>query len=214
VIQGKFVKTDLQELLRHLVDVYKTNGPRINKLLGSAKEEARKQFVDDNHRVAKRLEKTVDRWTKAQASAATREKELHTCINALNHEFFTKLALAKRKTTTSANKKSGTTTTSRSSTPVADSSSSLSSSSSSSHSSLPPPLGHTSARRPSFQSSADRRLASNTVRRSKTPTISSGKPPSAYVSDPKNELDVQLGRIVNDSAFNVSVKMVSGEVGK
>jgi predicted site-specific integrase-resolvase len=34
------------------------------------------------------------------------------------------------------------------------------------------------------------------------------------VADPKNELDVQLGRIVNDSAFKVSVKMVSGEVGK
>ncbi|KAI8344330.1 hypothetical protein BC941DRAFT_447310 [Chlamydoabsidia padenii] len=217
VIQGKFVKTDLQELLRHLVDIYKTNGPRINKLLGSAKEEARKQFVDDNHRVAKRLEKTVDRWTKAQASAAAREKELHTCINALNHEFFTKLALAKRKTSSPANhnKKSGHGTT-RSSTPVGDSSS-QSSSSSSSLGSLPPPLGHTTTRRPSFQSStssAERRLTGNTVRRSKTPNAPSSKPPSTYVSDPKNELDVQLGRIVNDSAFNVSVKMVSGEVGK
>ncbi|ORZ15920.1 hypothetical protein BCR42DRAFT_44841 [Absidia repens] len=214
VIQGKFVKADLQELLRCLVDTYKKNGPQINKLLASAKDEASKQFLDDNNRVAKRLEKTIDRWTKAQASATAREKELHTCINALNHEFFTKLALAKKKTSASGNSKRLGHNVARSSTPVTESSS-LSSSSSSSLGSLPPPLGYSSSRRPSFQTSTlsvDHRMIGNPGRRSKTPNpTSSGKIRSTYVADPKNELDVQLGRIVNDSAFKVSVKMVSGE---
>ncbi|KAI8078677.1 uncharacterized protein BX664DRAFT_362254 [Halteromyces radiatus] len=213
VVQGKFVKTDLQELLRRLVGVYKKNGPSINKLLGSAKEEARKQFLDDNDRVAKRLEKTMDRWTKAQAAAAAREKELHTCINALNHEFFTKLAMAKTKTANRRPSQSNV----RSLTPVGGESSSPSSSSSSIGSLPPRPpssMGYT--RRPSFQSSALSVDHRNTTRRSKTPIISSSgsKPRSTYIADPKNELDVQLGRIVNNSAFKVNVKMVSGEVGK
>lgn len=38
--------------------------------------------------------------------------------------------------------------------------------------------------------------------------------PVAYVADPKNDLDVALGNIVNDSPYAIKVKMVPGEVGK
>ncbi|KAI8096396.1 uncharacterized protein BX664DRAFT_291258 [Halteromyces radiatus] len=39
-------------------------------------------------------------------------------------------------------------------------------------------------------------------------------PLDAYVPDPKNDLDVAVGNIVNDSPFAVKVKMVPGEVGR
>ncbi|KAI9301488.1 hypothetical protein BJ944DRAFT_271432 [Cunninghamella echinulata] len=35
-----------------------------------------------------------------------------------------------------------------------------------------------------------------------------------YVADPKNDLDVAVGNIVNDSPFSIPVKMVPGEVGR
>ncbi|KAL9537188.1 hypothetical protein MBANPS3_012002 [Mucor bainieri] len=39
-------------------------------------------------------------------------------------------------------------------------------------------------------------------------------PPETYVADPKNDLDVALGDIINDSPYKMLVKMVPGEVGK
>ncbi|ORZ14547.1 hypothetical protein BCR42DRAFT_417158 [Absidia repens] len=39
-------------------------------------------------------------------------------------------------------------------------------------------------------------------------------PLDAYVPDPKNDLDVALGNIVNDSPYAIKVKMVPGEVGR
>ncbi|KAI8334687.1 hypothetical protein BC941DRAFT_80866 [Chlamydoabsidia padenii] len=215
ILNGKYVKNELQELLRRLVGVYKKNGPQINKLLGSAKAEARKQFLDDNDLVAKRLKKTMGRWTKAQMSAATREKELHAYINTMDHEFFSKLAATtKRKTPTINNNRRSSHPSDRSSTPGTDSSSP---SSSTSLGRLAPPIGYTTTRRTSFQSSTvsvDQRMAGVTPKRPKTPTPTGGRSRTAYVPDPKNELDVQLGRIVNDSTYKVNVKSVSDEVGK
>ncbi|CAO3618756.1 unnamed protein product [Cunninghamella blakesleeana] len=210
VVGDKFDKNDLQALLRRLINTYKENGPKINKLLASAKEEARKQFLDDNERVAKRLEKTLEKWSKTQIAASAREKELQTCINALNHEFFTKLAMAKKKTKTttlpttppsSARRSSfaGGITSPSPTRPITPNS---------------PNMKHM-GRRTSFQSSnltVDR--MSPNMRRSKTPNLSSSKPRSTYISDPKNELDVHLGRIVNNSAFRMSIKMVPNQVGK
>jgi hypothetical protein len=161
------------------------------------------------------MKKTIDRWTKAQLAAAEREKELHACINAVDHEFFTKLATTKKKTP-SPNRRSSHPSDRRSSTPGTDSSSSPSSSTS--LNGLPQPLAYTTTRRTSLQLSTvlqERRLvAATSVKRPKTPTSIYGKPRTTYVSDPKNELDVQFGRIVNNSALKVNVKIVSDEVGK
>jgi hypothetical protein len=38
--------------------------------------------------------------------------------------------------------------------------------------------------------------------------------PPRYVSDPKSDLDVQLGKVVNESPYKIRIKMVPGEVGK
>ncbi|GAA5798437.1 hypothetical protein HPULCUR_003840 [Helicostylum pulchrum] len=41
------------------------------------------------------------------------------------------------------------------------------------------------------------------------------KPPlNSYVADPHNDLDIEIGRIVNETPYRVKVKMVPGEVGR
>ncbi|KAG1473919.1 hypothetical protein G6F56_000669 [Rhizopus delemar] len=41
------------------------------------------------------------------------------------------------------------------------------------------------------------------------------KPPlNSYVADPANDLDIEIGRIVNNTPYRVKVKMVPGEVGR
>lgn len=60
------------------------------------------------------------------------------------------------------------------------------------------------------QEKKPRRQSIHHRRRTPTPTTSSKK----YVADPKNELDVHLGRIVNDSPYRMKIKRVAGEVGK
>lgn len=195
VVGSKFNKADLQRLLKTLMTAFKNSEPKILQLLMKAKSEAQKQFLDDNDRVAKRLRKTMKDWSNVQASVSSREKELQTCIKELNHEFFTKLAMAK-------------------STPRERRARRISKT----KSELAPPPG---PRQFSFRSSTlstEMKMATpnnSAVRRSKTPTSSTGRNSSStYVADPKNELDVQLGLIVNESPFRMKVKMVPGEAGK
>ncbi|KAG0177802.1 Spectrin beta chain, non-erythrocytic 1 [Apophysomyces sp. BC1021] len=54
------------------------------------------------------------------------------------------------------------------------------------------------------------------ARRAQTPILAtnSGQAKSTYVPDPTSKLDIELGRIVNESPYKVKVKMVPGEVGK
>jgi hypothetical protein len=40
------------------------------------------------------------------------------------------------------------------------------------------------------------------------------KPLNTYVADPQNDLDIEIGRIVNETPYRVKVKMVPGEVGR
>ena len=65
------------------------------------------------------------------------------------------------------------------------------------------------------------RLTPPSVRRPPPPSKSSGNPkkppappPNSYVADPKNTLDMEIGRIVNETPYRVKVKMVPGEVGR
>lgn len=200
VVGSKFNKADLQQLLKNLMTAYKKSEPKITQLLTKAKSEAQKQFLDDNERVAKRMRKTMKDWSNVQASVSSREKELQTCIKELNHEFFTKLAMAKSaprerraRRSSKANRTEAT--------------------------AVPLPGPRQFGFRSSTLSTEMKVSTPNisTVRnRSRTPTTStSGRPyNSKYVADPKNELDVQLGMIINESPFKMKVKMVPGEVGK
>ncbi|OBZ91436.1 hypothetical protein A0J61_00500 [Choanephora cucurbitarum] len=192
VVGSKFNKADLQTLLKTLTTAAKKIEPHITELIAKAKSESQKQFLDDNERVAERIRKTMKDWADMQASVSSRERELQICIKELNHEFFTKLAMAK-----SAPKERRTRRGSRSN----------------SNAQLPP----SSAR--SFRSSTlstEMKVTSptnSTGRKARTPSSSSGIA-TPYVADPKNELDMQLGMIVNESPYRMRVKKVPGEAGK
>lgn len=193
IVGSKFNKTDLQQLLKTLTNAFKKTEPTVSQLLAKAKLEAQKQFLDDNERVAKRMKKTIKDWSTVKASVSSREKELQTCIKELNHEFFTKLAMAKsapreRRARRSSKSKAET---------------------------GPAPGPRQSTFRSSTLSTEMKMTSPPAMRRSKTPIgSSSGSKTSTYVADPKNELDVQLGMIVNDSPYRMKVKKVPGEVGK
>jgi hypothetical protein len=195
VVGSKFNKSDLQNLLKTLVTAHKSSEPNIVQLLEKAKSESQKQFLDDNERVAKRLKKTLKDWSNVQTSVSLREKELQTCIKELNHEFFTKLAMAKSAPRERRSRR-GSKSNQASQSPTG-----------------PRPLG--GFRSSTLSTEMKATSPSNTsARKSKTPTSSSSGRNSKYVSDPKNELDVQLGLILNESPFRMKVKMVPGEVGK
>jgi hypothetical protein len=187
VIHNKFVKTDLQSLLKSLVASYKLHRQDINSILEKANIESKKQYLDDNGRVSDSLSKATKKWKQLQNRAAARERELQTCISQLDHEFFTKLAVAK---TTSQTRKINQAKMMQRRSPL-------------------PPL--------SSRNLHQHTLAPSSKRPSKTPmsaSSSSSRLSRVYVPDPKSELDMQLGRIINDSPYRLMVKMVPGEVGK
>ncbi|CAO3590402.1 unnamed protein product [Absidia cylindrospora] len=91
IIDGAFVKSDLQGLLTGLVKAYKTHslviGSLFEKLYDNDKATSTTTSVLDL------LTSSRQRWIKTKESATARERELQTCIEELQHDFFTKLAL-------------------------------------------------------------------------------------------------------------------------
>ncbi|RCI05860.1 hypothetical protein CU098_003910 [Rhizopus stolonifer] len=192
VVGSRFNKADLQTLLKTLTTAAKKSEPSITQLLVKAKSESQKQFLDDNERVALRIKKIMKDWADVQTSISSREKELQTCIKELNHEFFTKLAMAKS---------------------VPKERRSRRGSKSNSAAQLPP-SGPRNFR--SSTLSTEMKMTSpnsSTGKRPSTSSSSSGKH-TPYVFDPKSELDTQLGMIVNQSPYRMKVKKVPGEAGK
>lgn len=200
LVNQRFNKADLQSLLRTLVTGYREREPRVAELVETAKLEARKQFVDSERVVAK-LDKTLERWAQVQSEAIARQRELQTCINQLDHEFFTKLAMAKSTSpkvsaSSTAAVKPQATNSRQSPTPRA---------------AAVAAAATTRARAASFRASKQ----PPTIRPSPAASTSrSRQPVGKYIADPNNELDVHLGKIVNESPYRIKVKMVRGQVGK
>jgi hypothetical protein len=192
---SKFNKTDLQSLLKTLVTTFKKADASIEPLLEKAKSESQKQFLDDNEKVAKRLKKTMKDWTTVRGSVSSREKELQVCIKELNHEFFTKLAMAKS-TPRERRSRRGDKSKPIIQTPASGSR---------------PPSNFRSS---TVSTEMKMTTPNGAIKRSKSPNNSSSVRSSKYVPDPKNELDVQLGLIVNESPYKMKIKMVPGEAGK
>ncbi|KAI7902493.1 uncharacterized protein BX663DRAFT_511243 [Cokeromyces recurvatus] len=190
VIGSKFDKADLQSLLKRLTSSYKKSEQNVTSFFEKARFESQKQFLHDNERVAKQLLKTLNDWSTVQASYVSREKELQACIRELNHEFFTKLAIAKTlpKKRTPRYQSQYTNTKS----------------------------GSRNFKSPTFStekkiSSTDQLFSRTSKARNNAVSYYDG---TKYIPDPKNELDVQLGLILNKSPYRIKVKMVPGEVGK
>ncbi|KAI9015243.1 hypothetical protein CLU79DRAFT_765767 [Phycomyces nitens] len=82
------------------------------------------------------------------------------------------------------------------------------------------PTGNTRVRTNTITTGAGNGNVSPTARRAAQRSFGVAKPQAkvleteAYVADPKNDLDMALGVIVNDSPYKISVKMVPGEVGR
>ncbi|KAL0082020.1 hypothetical protein J3Q64DRAFT_1643143 [Phycomyces blakesleeanus] len=201
LVNNKFNRPELQALMRNLITAYKKLGPGITSILSESKEEAQKQFLDDNDRVSDRLAKAIARWGKLQAAAAARERELQTCISKLDHEFFTKLAMAKSNPRKQARQ-------AKEAPPASP---------------LKRVAGQPQRQQLSAGTASPLPMLNNrsvsSIRRSQTPTGISHPPTakpraSGYVPDPNSTLDVALGQIVNESPYRLKVKMVPGEVGK
>ncbi|CAO3607298.1 unnamed protein product [Mucor hiemalis] len=196
MVNGKFVKSDLQGLLRSLVATYKEHKEIITVILEKASVESKKQFLGDNERVKQNTQRASKKWTQVQAAAAARERELQTCIGSLDHEFFTKLAMAKstKKPRTVIPQQQPSLPLKRQPTP-------------------------SNGRYLGATSPFPRRSIDDSSRRpSKTPLSASSSNSrisrAAYISDPKNPLDMQLGHIVNSYPHRITVKIVAGQVGK
>ncbi|KAI9253069.1 hypothetical protein EDC94DRAFT_620087 [Helicostylum pulchrum] len=195
IVNNKFVKADLQALLRSLVVAYKQHQITINATLDRAVTESKKQFLGNNERVATAIQKAAKKWAQVQAAAAARERELQTCVGKLDHEFFTKLAMAK-------------TTPKRSR-----------------HVLPPQPAlvkRHSAASNGRYFNTVSpfpRRSVDESSRKSsKTPTSASSSASRlsrpSYVPDPRNALDIELSNIVNASPYRITVKIVPDQVGK
>ncbi|KAI8332702.1 hypothetical protein BC941DRAFT_128836 [Chlamydoabsidia padenii] len=91
IVNGSFVKLDLQDLLNNLIKTYKvhslTVGSSLENLQGTCEKVSTSTSVLDLLETAKR------RWTKTKEAAAARERELQMCIEQLQNDFFTKLAI-------------------------------------------------------------------------------------------------------------------------
>ncbi|KAI9323603.1 hypothetical protein BX666DRAFT_1888456 [Dichotomocladium elegans] len=75
------------------------------------------------------------------------------------------------------------------------------------------PTGSVSATNNRLTPPTFRHIPSKSVSNSKLPKPQP-PPPNSYVADPHNDLDIQIGRIVNETPYKVKVKMVPGEVGR
>ncbi|KAI8145551.1 hypothetical protein BJV82DRAFT_655685 [Fennellomyces sp. T-0311] len=62
--------------------------------------------------------------------------------------------------------------------------------------------------------SVRRPFPSKSTNNPKKPPAPPPPPANQYVADPKNDLDMEIGRIVNETPYRVKVKMVPGEVGR
>ncbi|KAL7327468.1 hypothetical protein PS15p_205892 [Mucor circinelloides] len=202
MVNNKFVKSDLQALLKSLVAAFKHHQQMINGILDRARTESKRQFLDGNDRVDKELQRATKKWTQTQASAAAAERELQTCISQLDHEFFTKLAMAKN---TPRN-------TRRVLQSVAEAASSKSFAVPATNGrgfNAPTPFSTHSS---SINNTNNRRQQQQQPRASSS--SSNHRMRSAYVPDPDNELDIRLSHIVNNSPYRVTVKIVPDQVGK
>ncbi|KAI9311934.1 hypothetical protein BX666DRAFT_1991035 [Dichotomocladium elegans] len=182
-------KSDIQLLLRKLTHAIKDAEAQMAEWIETARAEARKQFMEH---VASQLDGALAAWAAVKEKVGMRDKELQGMIEQLDQEFFTKLSLGK---STPPGGRPGSQGSRLTPTP-------------------PPPVA-SSPRRASVNSRAA------AMRRTPTPTTAHSQRTSTtapvaakYVADPKNELDVHLGKIVNDSQYRMKIKRVAGEAGK
>ncbi|KAI8977077.1 hypothetical protein BDF20DRAFT_913451 [Mycotypha africana] len=204
LVNNKFNKSELQALLKQLVSSFKTHQQTISSILEKARMESKKQFfLEDNSLVTEGLQKAAKRWAQTKSSAASREKELQMCIHQLDHEFFTKLAIAK--STTAASKRNTT---------LLLSNNNNEGTMKRTDQNRQADIVARSMARKNLKSPAHKQQDSSSTSATTVTTVTIAKANQDYVPDPNNELDVRLSYIVNNSNYRIRVKNVPNQVGK
>lgn len=217
-------RTDLQAKLIELDARFKYYERKIVQHLSEAKDVASLiTDEDDSKLVDAHLKEMEQKWLLIKKQFKTRKIELSRTIDSsLDYKDgqqarIRKSSLPTRKASSLLRERgiaadlSLTTTTSRRLSPTASTSGSRSRLGSNNASStttsryLTPPLQH--------QPSKSATYLKSTTKSGRLPIIN--KPPlNSYVADPHNDLDIEIGRIVNETPYRVKVKMVPGEVGR
>ncbi|KAI7867150.1 hypothetical protein BDF14DRAFT_1726947 [Spinellus fusiger] len=193
-------RADLQAILIELDTRYRYYEPKINALMEEAHQVALHLMQDP--RVVHCLESMMTHWTDLQALSAAKKAELLACIGPLADPFtLSSLRLEERGQRATMRRLPQSTRP---------------------HETIKPQPMHSMPRFMAPTGNARTRTSSNNVspaaKRVAQRTVGlqkrAVKTPDVYVADPKNDLDVALGLIVNDSPYKITVKMVPGEVGR
>ena len=230
IVDGNYSRTDLQALLIDLDTRYRYYEPKIDELLDESREVA--ENLMDDRRVVDCLRQLADKWSQIQAEAAAKKADLMERIGPLAATFDT---LEAREGMLQERGRRAASLVRKASTPVLKQPPSPKSmqstprymtgynrTSNRNNTTTPVPFAPsaTAARANARRtvggniSPTARRVAARQSAAQNQRQRASTKTPEAYVADPKNDLDVALGDIINDSPYKVLVKMVPGEVGK
>lgn len=232
IVDGNYSRTDLQALLIDLDTRYRYYEPKIDELMDEANQVA--ENLMDDRRVVDCLRQLAEKWAQIQAEAAAKKADLMERIGPLAATFDT---LEAREGMLQERGRRAASLVRKSSTPVLKQPPSPKTMQSTprymagynrtanrNNTTTPVPFApsataaRANARRTAggTVSPTARRVAArqNAALQQRQRATTASKTPETYVADPKNDLDVALGDIINDSPYKVLVKMVPGEVGK
>ncbi|KAG2214340.1 hypothetical protein INT47_000896, partial [Mucor saturninus] len=217
LIGSSFSRTDLQARSIELDSKFRYYEEKIVQQMTAAKKQT--TLISQKHEAegilaAAHLQEMEQKWIAIKKQFKTRKIELSRTIDTSvdPHDKLTrsrKCSLPTRKTSSILRERADTSLARQRLSPTASSSSSSSKSgisrlhpNRSTSRYLTPPLQHQPSK-------------SATHVKQHAPRIVAPKAPlNSYVADPHNDLDIEIGRIVNETPYRVKVKMVPGETGR
>ncbi|KAI8374343.1 uncharacterized protein BYT42DRAFT_576015 [Radiomyces spectabilis] len=228
MIGSNFSKADLQAKRIELDARYKYYERKITESLEAATHEGSLVDAEDGYHqaISKQLDELHQRWHTVQSQVKARKTELiHIMESAAEQDTTKKIRIRKSSLPTrkassflrdrdvsSPSRLTPTSSTSSTRTTPSVSSKLVPSSLSSG---IPGNGRVLSSRYLSPASTHRKQQASKSATSLKPPAIHGPQtPPNSYVADPDNDLDIEIGRIVNEAPYRVKVKMVPGEVGR
>ncbi|KAG2236718.1 hypothetical protein INT48_000716 [Thamnidium elegans] len=217
LIGSSFSRTDLHAKQIELEARFNYYEKKIVQNMTSAKQQA-SVVVDkqdtESQLVSTHLKEMEQKWALIKKQFKTRKIELSRTIDTSvdphdHHARIRKSSLPTRKASSILRERADSSLTRQRLSPTASSSSNSSKGSvnrlnpnRSTGRYLAPPLQHQPSK-------------SATHVKPKAARVTTPKPPlNSYVADPDNDLDIEIGRIVNETPYRVKVKMVPGEVGR
>ncbi|KAI9247667.1 hypothetical protein BDA99DRAFT_565040 [Phascolomyces articulosus] len=232
IVDGLPSRADLQAMLIDLDTRYRYYEPKINELMDEAKDVA-KDVISDK-RVANCLMDLKDKWAQLKSQAASKRSDLLDRIGPLSESFNSRMikdSMLGRKSTLTKRQSMPTFAHAEKPIPVQSTPRPLRTLAARTR-----PQSAMAPRRPPAAPTVRSTMVPRTTNKRISSLQAAGvtarpplppqrpatrassraatKTPEAYVADPKNDLDMAVGNIVNDSPYKIRVKMVPGEVGR